>query len=95
MHYIVGTRFSVITLRRKFPGQIIPQTERIPTHLPEGMSYVITHITKVDSDMAYTFTSDDRKIHVVNFKSCRDADSYISKCRGEIIPAYSSDRELQ
>lgn len=64
MHYIIGTRFSVIQ-----PRPIIGKALAVPTRreklLPAGVYYQLIYIAKVPNGFEYQFAGSDGNKHVV------------------------------
>ena len=95
MHYILNT---VIHIPRsssvRIGGPTIPgrpvMTKRAPTRgLMEEVVYTLSFIKKQDKSVDYTFKGSDGSIVVEKFGSCREADEFIAKIKGEALPNYS------
>jgi hypothetical protein len=91
MHYIIGTRFSVIA-PKVVPGRPQPSLRREKL-LPSNLSYNLIHILKKDSEVDYRFLGSDNQAYTVTFNNCREADNFIAKHKNETIPDYEKINE--
>jgi hypothetical protein len=91
MHYIIGTRFSVID-PKVIPGRPQPPLRKEKL-LPSNKSYNLIHILKKDIDVDYKFLGSDNKIYTITFSNCREADKFIAKHKNEVIPDYEKIQE--
>ena len=87
MHYISGTRFSIVASRA------LSMRERgslgANKGLPVNTSFVLLHIKKTEKSVTYSFVGSDNKHYAVDFNSCREADLFIAKYKNEKIPDYN------
>jgi len=93
MHYIIGTRFSVIT-PRVVPGQLQPSLRKEKL-LPSNTSYNLIYIQKKDNKVDYKFLGSNGQVYIVAFNNCREADNFIAKHKNETIPDYEKIQESQ
>lgn len=92
MHYISGTRFSIVPSRGGLTLRERGNTLR-DRLLPSNLSYILTHIQKTETGVVYSFAGSDGKQHTATFASCREADAFIAKHRNETIPNYDAPKE--
>lgn len=78
MHYIVGTSFRVT------PN---PKLVLRDKRFQPGQMYTLQYISKKENFVTYTFVGNGQKLYI-DFKNCREGDSFISKFRNENIPNY-------
>jgi len=78
MHYIVGTSFRVTPN----PKVNIRDKRFVP-----NQTYTLMYISKKNDKVVYSFTGAGQKIQI-EFNSCREGDSFISKFKNEAIPNY-------
>jgi len=81
MHYIIGTSFSVRPdLARGFRSK--------ENAFKVNTVYRIHQITKNTTSLKYTFSDVQGEKIIVDFTTSREADNFISKLRGEVLPDY-------
>jgi hypothetical protein len=77
MHYIAGTSFTVAQ-------KILTGDKRFRP----GLTFSLISISKKDNKVLYTFLNSLKEKIQVEFKSCREADLFISKFKNEKLPNY-------
>lgn len=96
MHYILNTTFSIPVSMgaAKIGGPTIPGrpvvTEKFDTRkfIP-GVFYTLTYIKKLEKNVKYTFKGSDGNVIEEYFDSCKEADVFISRIKGETLPNYT------
>lgn len=84
MHYIIGTSFKVTPASRS-----LLRDKRFTVN----NIYTLVHILNKNSKVTYYFLDLNRNKIEVEFNSCREADSLISKLKNERIPNYEEPKE--
>lgn len=82
MHYIVGTSLSI--------RPNLSSSSRRLRQFVEGRTYTLKGIAKNNDLFVYTFISSHNDTAILEFESCRDADTFISSIKNEVIPDYQS-----
>jgi hypothetical protein len=89
MHYITGTRISI----KPNPNRGFRSRENSFT---VNTQYALSHISKQSNNtLGYTFTGADRSSVTLSFETARQADAFIAKLRGEVIPDYDNRKESE
>ena len=81
MHYIVGTRFSIIVNAK---AGLFSRDKRFKP----GVNYMLINIKPENNKYKYIFVGSDRSTVEQEFASCREGDNFIANLRNEVLPNY-------
>ena len=85
MHYIVGTSLSVKPdPRRGFKSR--------ENSFNVNTLYRVSRIVQQGESLVYTFHGANNSVVDLTFTSSKDADVFIAKLRGEVLPVYDPER---
>jgi len=90
MHYIIGTKISIIRTVVKPGATNKINLQRSTREFKPGNIYELWSIRKNDDDFTYKFRNlTDRSIVEKNFKSVGEGDAFIAELKKEQIPNYT------